>query len=98
MSNVSPGWFACEIDRKVLKSLMRRNDATGLSWFGAWLAGLVATGVLAYLSLGTPWVVPAFALYGGVVEAYREMIDTFLKQQKDPSHVVRPQLETGSPA
>jgi fatty acid desaturase len=64
MASVQDGWFACQIDRKELKALMSRSDATGLRWFTGWFAAVIASGVLAYLSLGTLWAVPAFALYG----------------------------------
>jgi len=63
---VQNGWFACEIHRKALKALMGRNDATGLLWFSGWFASVIASGALAYLSLGTLWAVPAFALYGAL--------------------------------
>ena len=64
MASAKDGWFTCEIDRKALKALMRRDDATGLACFGLWLGCLVAAGVMAYFSLGTYWAIPAFMLYG----------------------------------
>ena len=66
MAETLQGWFTCEISRKEIKGLMRRSDAVGLLWFGAWLACLVGSGVLAYFTLGTWWAVPAFLLYGTI--------------------------------
>ena len=57
-------WFRCEIDRKALKALSRRNDAMGLVYFGGYMALIVAAGAVAYLSWGTLWAVPAFFVYG----------------------------------
>lgn len=64
VASAKDGWFVCEIDRKALKALMRRDDATGLLCFAGWLAGLLVAGWLAYLSLGTSWAIPAFMIYG----------------------------------
>ncbi len=66
MADDTTGWFTCDISRKDLKAVMKRNDRTAALWFGGWAVSLLATGVLAYLSLGTWWVVPAFLLYGWV--------------------------------
>jgi fatty acid desaturase len=66
MASVQDGWYACEIDRKVLKALMSRDDATGLLWFSGWFAAVIGSGALAYLSLGTLWAIPAFGLYGAL--------------------------------
>ncbi|MEX3934274.1 fatty acid desaturase [Paraburkholderia phymatum] len=59
-------WHRVRIDRKVLKELSTRSDARGLSQVGGFLGLVVASGVLAWFSLGTAWVVPAFLLYGTV--------------------------------
>ena len=66
MTTTVDDWYTCDIDRKELKALMGRSDAKGLVRFGGLIALTVAAGVLAYLSLGTAWVVPAFLLYGTV--------------------------------
>jgi fatty acid desaturase len=66
MTTVANDWFACDIDRRELKVLLRRGDGIALAWFAGWLACLGATGTLAYLSLGTWWVVPAFLAYGTI--------------------------------
>lgn len=61
---VSAEWFACTVDRKVMKQLMQRDDKKALAWLGSWLALLIAFGVLAYFSWGTLWAIPAFFVYG----------------------------------
>jgi fatty acid desaturase len=57
-------WYACKVDRGELKALMRRSDARGLAQFGGFLALVAASGVLAYQSLGSAWLIPAFLFYG----------------------------------
>jgi fatty acid desaturase len=65
-SRVEEQWHSCAISRKRLKELMRRSDGPGLRNFGLWLALLVASAILAYLSWGAWWAVPAFLLYGTI--------------------------------
>lgn len=65
-------WYHCDIDRKTLKQLMKRNDSVGLMWLGGHFACLIGSGAVAYYSLGTWFVVPAFLVYGiihGFLEA-----------------------------
>jgi fatty acid desaturase len=50
----------------VLKSLMQRSDGKGLANFGLWLALLIASGAVAWLSWRSWWAVPAFLLYGTI--------------------------------
>ena len=57
-------WFSPKVDRKQLKQLMQRSDAAGLRHFCPWLVLLVGSGTAAYLTVGTPWCLPAFAAYG----------------------------------
>ena len=64
MEHAKQTWFTCELDRRALKSLMRRNDWVGLARAAIWFTSVAASGTLAYLSLGTSWLVPAFFLYG----------------------------------
>ncbi|HKT95833.1 MAG TPA: fatty acid desaturase [Paraburkholderia sp.] len=59
-------WYKVDIDRKTLKDLSRRSDARGLVQAGGFFALVIATGALAWLSLGTAWAIPAFLLYGTV--------------------------------
>ncbi|WP_420563938.1 fatty acid desaturase [Thalassobaculum sp.] len=61
-----PDWHLCEIDRRELKQLMRRNDRVGLLWLAGHFGALIVTGYLAYLAVGTWWVVPAFMAYGSI--------------------------------
>ena len=59
-------WYVCEIDRKQLKALSRRSDAKGLTYLGVYLALVVGSGALAYLTWGTYWAIPAFLLYAAI--------------------------------
>ncbi|MBN3752758.1 oxidative enzyme [Paraburkholderia sp. Tr-20389] len=59
-------WHRVDIDRKALKDFSTRSDARGILHAGGFFALVVATGVLAWFSLGTAWVIPAFLLYGTV--------------------------------
>lgn len=47
-----------------LKPFKKRNDSEGLKRITVHLAVIGCTGWLLYLSLGTPWVIPAFVLHG----------------------------------
>ena len=57
-------WYRCQILRESLRELMERSDAAGWANFGPWVALLLASGSLAYVSWGTWWAVPAFFVYG----------------------------------
>lgn len=57
-------WHKCEIDRRHLKGVMRRTDLHGLIRFGSYILLLSGSGILAYMTLGSWWMVPAFLLYG----------------------------------
>ncbi len=57
-------WFSPNIDRKLLKQLMQRNDRHSLWNYGLWLALLLASGTAGVLTWGTWWCLPAFAGYG----------------------------------
>jgi fatty acid desaturase len=59
-------WYRPTIPRKELKELTQRSDAKGLVDFAIWGVCLGASGYLAYLALGTLWVIPAFLLYGTI--------------------------------
>lgn len=60
----SAKWFACDIGRQDMKRLMKRADGPAIRHIGLWLGLLVVSGVAAFLSWGTGWCVPAFAVYG----------------------------------
>ena len=62
-----PNRGGVELGKQELKALYRRSDALGLIYFGGWLMLTVAAGFLLYLSLGTPWVVPAMLVYGAIL-------------------------------
>jgi fatty acid desaturase len=61
---VEQKWFSPQLDRKILKRLIQRSNATALRDFGVWLALLIASGAGAVLTWGTWWCVPFFAIYG----------------------------------
>jgi MocE subfamily Rieske [2Fe-2S] domain protein len=63
---VEATWWHPDIPRKELKALMQRRDGPALFHFGLWIALLIASGYLAYLSWGTWWAVPAFLIYGTI--------------------------------
>ena len=63
-ARVEETWFAATVDRKALKTLMRRSDRESLRHFLTWLGLLVLSGATAFLTWGTLWCVPAFAVYG----------------------------------
>lgn len=61
---VAAVWYACPVNRKQLKELMRRSDGPALRFFALWLGLLVVAGVIAFFSWGTWWSVPVFFVYG----------------------------------
>jgi fatty acid desaturase len=73
-------WYKCPLDRKVLKELTRRNDGDALLYLGVFLAMVAGSGVLAWLSLGTWWCVPAFLLYG-TIYAFAEAMEHELRHR-----------------
>ncbi|AXF04260.1 MULTISPECIES: fatty acid desaturase [Paraburkholderia] len=73
-------WYKCPLDRKVLKELTRRNDRDALLYLSGFLAMVAGSGVLAWLSLGTWWCVPAFLLYG-TIYAFAEAMEHELRHR-----------------
>jgi fatty acid desaturase len=63
-ARVEQKWFSAQVDRKLLKELMKRSDGPGLGNFGLWIALLVASGTAGFFAWGTWWAVPAFFVYG----------------------------------
>jgi fatty acid desaturase len=61
---VSAEWYTCSIPRKRLKQLMKRKDGPAIRDTLIWFGLLIISGILAYLSWGTWWAIPAFVLYG----------------------------------
>lgn len=59
-------WYRPPIDPDRLRELMTRRNGPAVRDTALWLCLLVATGVLAYLALGTWWALPAFAVYGAL--------------------------------
>ena len=66
-------WYRPPIDADRLRILMERTDGRAARDTALWFFLLVATGTLAFISLGTWYAIPAFAafgaLYGGSADA-----------------------------
>src|SRR5690349_5187455 len=63
---VGANWYRCAVPRPVMKALMQRQDASAVRDTLLWYALIAAAGVLAWVSLGTAWALPAFLLYGAL--------------------------------
>ncbi len=61
---IEADWYKPNIDRETMKALMARSNGIAARDTVIWLLLLVCSGVLAYLSWGTWWAIPAFAVYG----------------------------------
>jgi fatty acid desaturase len=61
---VNGSWYKSALPRPLLKTLIARSDAPALRDTLIWYALILCAGLLAYLSLGTAWAMPAFFLYG----------------------------------
>ncbi|WP_313731488.1 fatty acid desaturase family protein [Cohnella nanjingensis] len=57
-------WYVCPVPRPKLKQLMKRKDGPAIRDTLLWFGALAAAGYAAYLSWGTWWAIPAFAVYG----------------------------------
>ena len=57
-------WYSCKIPRARLKELMQRRDGPAIRDTLIWFAALIISGTLGYLTWGTWWAVPCFAVYG----------------------------------
>lgn len=66
---VDAQWYATPIPRQRLKELMKRKDGPAIRDTILWLALMAGTGTLAYISWGTWWAIPAFAVYGIIYSA-----------------------------
>lgn len=56
-----------ELDRKTMKSLLKRSDKPGLIWLAKWACLMAVTGYLLHLAMGTNWLIPALIVYGTVL-------------------------------
>ena len=66
MSEPIDKWHRCQIDRTLLKALLKRTNWHGLVYLFYFITLLLITGALALLSIGTLWSIPAFLLFGGI--------------------------------
>jgi fatty acid desaturase len=57
-------WYACKIPRQRLKELLQRRDGPAIRDTLIWFALLIISGTLGYLTWGTWWTLPCFAVYG----------------------------------
>ena len=73
-------WYKCRLDRKVLKDVTRRNDSAALLRFSGFIGLVVASGALAWFSLGSLWCIPAFLLYG-TLYAFAEAMEHELRHR-----------------
>ncbi len=55
------------LTRRELKQLMQRSNGPALIRLALFLVTMLATGSLVYLSMGTPWLVPAMFIHGIVL-------------------------------
>ena len=68
-SSAAPRWFSPGIDRLKYKLLVKRSNTRALRYFLLWLSLLVASGIGAYVTWGTAWCIPLFAIYGVLYSA-----------------------------
>ncbi len=52
------------LDKKSLKIIARRSDRPGLLYLAQWIVGLILTGMLVGMALGSVWVWPAMFVHG----------------------------------
>ncbi|HEY1919791.1 MAG TPA: fatty acid desaturase [Streptosporangiaceae bacterium] len=59
-------WYRPPIDEERLQQLMQRQDLRPAFDTALWFSLIAGTGVLAWISLGSWWAIPAFALFGAL--------------------------------
>ena len=59
-------WYRTAVDHTKLKLLAQTDNTTGLLYLSGFALLLSVSGFLAFLSIGTLWVIPAFLAYGGI--------------------------------
>jgi fatty acid desaturase len=62
----APEWWAPKIDRKLLRSLMKRKNYRGFINVGLWILLLAALGYLGARMIWSPWCILVFFVYGNV--------------------------------
>lgn len=67
---VPPSLEGANIERKKLKSLMRRSDAIPLARLALCVTSIAVYGWLYYISWGTWWVIPTVILFGGTMSLF----------------------------
>jgi fatty acid desaturase len=69
MSDRAPEkWYAPPVERAAVSALMKRSNGRAMASYGLWLLLLAGLGWLSswLFTLGSPWCIPAFFLYGTV--------------------------------
>ena len=59
-------WYRTAVDHTKLKLLAQTDNTTGLLYLSGFVLMLSVFGFLAFLNIGTLWVIPAFLAYGGM--------------------------------
>lgn len=62
-------WFTCDIPRKELKSLMKRDDKHARIHIGIWIILLIITGSLSVWLYPSYWSIPVWFVYGVLYSA-----------------------------
>lgn len=66
MKQDKDGWLRCEIDRKEMRTYLKRSDAKGLINLAFFLVPLLVIGYAAYLTYDTIWSILLFWAYGSI--------------------------------
>ena len=62
-----PEWYTPQVDRKLMRELMKRKNYRGFINVGLWLAIMVVLGYCAAITIGSPWCILLFFAYGQVL-------------------------------
>lgn len=61
-----PVWYTPDLDRKTLKTLMKRSDSPALANYGLWIGLILALGALTVTTWGSAWGVVWLLVYSAV--------------------------------
>jgi len=59
-------WHRCQVDKELLKELLKKSDFKGLQHVSIFFGLLVLTGLFAYLTWGTLWGIFWILIYGNI--------------------------------
>ena len=81
------GWYAPEVDRKVLKSLMKRNNAFALMNYGIWLLLLITTALVVISTWGSKsgmmWLIVYSVIHQSATRTIHRLLTCCTKQLRD---------------